>query len=283
MEIDWLAAEGPIRLWTFVLVFFMLALWEMLFPRRALSVSKLLRWFHNLILMMLNTAILRFAFPVLAVGMAIEMEARQWGLFHFTQWPVWLESLAAILLLDLAIYWQHRLMHTVPTLWRMHRMHHSDRDLDVTSAVRFHPLEILLSMVYKLGLITLLGPSLVAVILFEILLNAVSLFTHTNGYMPVSLDKKLRWLFVTPDMHRIHHSKWHMNETNSNYGVLTSAWDRLFFSYTDEPKESQLGLTLGVEGFSSIKRSQYITGLLVTPFVKPETQTEKPFKKSIDQ
>ena len=269
-EFDWFAHEGQIRLTAFVSVFIILALWEILSPRRPLSVSKSLRWFNNLMLMLVNALALRFMLPVLAVGMALQAESLDWGLFNVLEWPFWLEGLLVILLLDLGIYWQHRLMHVVPILWRLHRMHHSDRDLDVSSAIRFHPLEILLSMLYKLLLITLLGPSFIAVIVFEVLLNALSLFTHANGYMPVQWDKRLRVVFVTPDMHRIHHSKYHRNETNSNYGVLTSLWDRLFKSYSHDPIEGQSGLTLGVEGFSSIKRAQHLTGLLITPFVDKE-------------
>ena len=270
-----IANEGSLRFISFLSVFLLLAGWEWLAPRRALTVSKSLRWLNNLSLMLINTLLLRYALPVLAVGFAIYVQEQQWGLFVWLEWPTWIETFLVIVLLDLAIYWQHRLFHTVPLFWRMHRMHHSDRDLDVTSAIRFHPLEMIISMLYKLFLIALLGPSVVAVIAFEILLNALSLFTHTNGYLPVSLDKKLRWIFVTPDMHRIHHSKYHMNETNSNYGVLTSLWDRLFFSYSDEPKGGQTEFVIGIEGFSTLQRAQYLNGLLLTPFIEPEEERSK--------
>ena len=268
-----IANEGSIRFISFISVFLLLAAWEVFAPRRSLTVGKSLRWFNNLSLMLINTLVLRYSLPVLAVGFSIYAQEQQWGLFVWLEWAAWVEVILAITLLDLAIYWQHRLFHTVPLFWRMHRMHHSDRDLDVTSAIRFHPLEMVISMLYKLCLIALLGPSVVAVILFEILLNALSLFTHTNGYLPVSLDKKLRWIFVTPDMHRIHHSKYYVNETNSNYGVLTSLWDRLFSSYSDDPKDGQTNFVIGIEGFSTLQRAQYLNGLLLTPFIEPEEET----------
>lgn len=263
--------ESSLRLISFLSVFLILALWEWRFPRRSLTMSKSLRWINNLGLMLLNTLVLRFALPILAVGLAIQVQQQQWGLLQYANLPLWLEIIFSIFLLDLAIYWQHRLMHTVPWLWRMHRMHHSDLDLDVTSAVRFHPFEIVLSMLYKLAIIALLGPSVIAVIVFEILLNAFSLFNHANGFIPERWDKKLRIFFVTPDMHRIHHSKFYRNETNSNYGVLTSTWDKLFKSYSDEPKEGQMSLTLGLDGFSSTRRAVHLFGLLLTPFNKPAT------------
>ena len=259
--------EQQVRLLSFLLCFLLLAFWEWRAPRRPLTVSKPLRWVNNLALMIINTLVLRFALPVLAVGFAVHVQQQQWGMFNAITWPFWLEVVLAVLLLDLAIYWQHRLMHVVPLLWRLHRMHHSDRDLDVTSAIRFHPIEMVLSMAYKLGLIALLGPAVTAVIVFEIVLNTFSLFNHTNGYLPEKWDRRLRWFLVTPDMHRIHHSKYFVNETNSNYGVLTSLWDRLFGSYTEQPKEGQQKLSLGVEGFSSLGRAQYLSGLLMTPFL----------------
>ncbi|NHA13719.1 sterol desaturase family protein [Thioalkalivibrio sp. XN279] len=209
-----------------------------------------------------STGVLRVGFPVLAVAWAAQVHGG--GLFGLLAWPAWLEIAAAILLLDVAIYWQHRLMHTVPLLWRLHRVHHCDTAFDVTTGVRFHPLEIALSMGFKLALISLLGPHPVAVLAFEVLLSLGSLFTHTDIALPRALDRRLRWVFVTPSMHRIHHSTRRV-ETDSNYGFHLSVWDRVFRSYTVEPAEDERRMPIGLEQWRE-PRDQGLVSLLLNPF-----------------
>jgi sterol desaturase/sphingolipid hydroxylase (fatty acid hydroxylase superfamily) len=211
-----------------------------------------------------NTLILRLVFPLLAVGLAVTVHARSGGLFGQLDWPVWIGIPLAMLLLELIIYWQHRLMHAVPLLWRLHRVHHIDTGFDVTTGVRFHPLEIALSMGIKLGAIWLLGPHPVAVVLFEVLLAAGALWAHTDIALPKGLDRGLRWLVVTPSMHRVHHSTWRP-ETDSNYGFHLSIWDRVFGSYTETPREDERSMRIGLEEFRS-KDDLGFRGLLLNPF-----------------
>lgn len=220
----------------------------------------------NLGMVAISTGVLRVGFPVLAVAWAVQ--AQGGGLFGLLAWPAWVEIAAAILLLDVAIYWQHRLMHAIPLLWRLHRVHHCDTAFDVTTGVRFHPVEIALSMGLKLGLITLLGPHPAAVLAFEVLLSLGSLFTHTDIAFPRELDRRLRWVFVTPSMHRIHHSTRRV-ETDSNYGFHLSVWDRLFRSYTVEPAEDERRMPVGLEAWRE-PRDQRLVSLLLNPFRKPE-------------
>lgn len=222
----------------------------------------------NFGLVLVDTALLRVAFPVLAVAWSVTMHGR--GLFGWLDWPAWLAIPVAVLLLDVAIYWQHRLMHMWPLLWRLHRVHHCDTAFDVTTGVRFHPLEIALSMGIKLGLITLLGPHPAAVLAFEVLLSAGSLFTHTDIALPRVLDRRLRWLVVTPSMHRIHHST-RRAETDSNYGFHLSVWDRLFGSYTVEPAEDERRMPIGLEAWRE-PREQTLVSLLLNPFRTPGPQ-----------
>lgn len=219
----------------------------------------------NVGLILVGTMVLRLGFPVLAVAWAISVHGG--GLFGWLDWPAWLAIPMAVLLLDVAIYWQHRLMHAWPLLWRLHRVHHCDTAFDVTTGVRFHPLEIALSMGIKLGLITLLGPHPVAVLAFEVLLSLGSLFTHTDIALPRALDRRLRWLFVTPSMHRIHHSTRRV-ETDSNYGFHLSVWDRLFRSYTADPAEDERRMPIGLEDWRG-SRDQRLGSLLLNPFRKP--------------
>jgi len=255
--------EGPLRLGAFILVG--LALWG-LQRRFALrgdgrADRRLLR---NLGLVLIDSLLLRLAFPLLAVGLAVSVEARGGGLLGGLAWPAWLEFLLALLLLDLAIYWQHRLFHRIPLFWRLHRVHHSDIAFDVSTGVRFHPLEIAASMGIKLGLVLLLGPAALAVLLFELLLSLGSLFTHSDFALPAALDRRLRWLLVTPSMHRIHHSTWRP-ETDSNYGFHLSLWDRLFLSYRAAPREPERDMPIGLEQFRG-DREQTLPELLLQPF-----------------
>lgn len=219
----------------------------------------------NLGMVIISTGLLRVGFPVLAVAWALRVHGG--GLFGLLDWPAWLALPAAVLLLDLAIYWQHRLMHAWPLLWRLHRVHHCDTAFDVSTGVRFHPLEIALSMGIKLGLITLLGPHPAAVLVFEMLLSLGSLFTHTDIALPRALDRRLRWVFVTPSMHRIHHSTRRV-ETDSNYGFHLSVWDRLFGSYTVAPAEDERRMPIGLEDWRE-PRDQGLVSLLLNPFRAP--------------
>lgn len=243
-----LAHEPLIRLSAFLGVFVAMAAWEILAPRRPLSHPRLRRWPSNLGIVVLNTVVLRALFPMAAVGAALAVEDRGWGLFNVLALPSLLEVAAAVVLLDLVIYGQHVLVHAVPVLWRLHRMHHADLDIDVTTGARFHPLEIILSMLIKLAVVALLGPAAVAVLIFEVLLNATSMFNHGNVRLAPRLDAVLRWLVVTPDMHRVHHSVVRA-ETNSNFGFSLPWWDRLFGTYRAQPAAGHDRMTIGIEAF----------------------------------
>lgn len=243
-----LAHEPQLRLGLFAGMLLLMILWEMLAPRRPQAVPRWQRWPANLGIVVLNTVLLRLAFPVAAMGTALAAEAHGWGLLNQLAAPLWIAIPLSVLLLDLAIYLQHRLFHHVPLLWRLHRMHHADLELDVTTGARFHPVEILLSMLIKIALVAALGAPAVAVLLFEILLNASSMFNHGNVALPGPLDRLLRRALVTPDMHRIHHSVIPA-ETDSNFGFNLSLWDRLFRTYRAEPAAGQLGMTIGLAQF----------------------------------
>ncbi len=259
-----LEIEPQIRLAAFLGLFAVMAGWEIAAPRRPLSVNKTYRWANNLGLVVANSVLVRAIFPTAAVGVAVFVESRGWGLLNWLNWPGGLSVLIGIVLLDFAIWGQHLMLHAVPVLWRLHRVHHADLDLDVTSGLRFHPVEILLSILIKAGIILLLGPSAVAVLLFEILLNATSMFNHSNVRIPINLDRALRWLIVTPDMHRVHHS-WYPQETNSNYGFNLPWWDRLLGTYRPQPQDGHLAMTIGVKQFRHLG-DQRLDHLLVQPF-----------------
>lgn len=237
------------RLGTFLTLFILFAGLETLVPRRRRNLSRARRWPTNLAMTVLNAVALRalaLLLPLLAIGAALDAEAQGWGLLNRLDWPGWLELLLAVLILDLAIWAQHLVTHKVPLFWRFHRVHHADRDMDVTTGFRFHPVEILASMLLKIGLVYLLGPSALAVLLFEILLSGTALFNHANLVLPGPLDRTLRLVLVTPDMHRVHHSI-HREEHDSNYGFCLSLWDRLFRTYVAEPKAGQDAMTVGLE------------------------------------
>jgi sterol desaturase/sphingolipid hydroxylase (fatty acid hydroxylase superfamily) len=259
-----LAHEPAIRLVAFGGVFAAMAVWEVLAPKRRQEIGRLRRWPNNLGIVVLNTLLVRLVFPVAAVGAAMAAEAHGWGLFHWLPLPTWLAVIASILLLDLAIYLQHVLFHAVPVLWRLHRMHHADLEFDVTTGARFHPLEIVLSMVIKIGIVAALGAPAVAVVLFEVLLNATSMFNHGNVRVAPRLDRAIRSILVTPDMHRVHHSVV-PRETNSNFGFNMSWWDRLFGTYRAEPAAGHEGMTLGIEQFRD-PRELRLDRMLVQPF-----------------
>ena len=242
--------EPVIRLSCFVGFFLIIALWETLLPLRERSVQRRHRWPSNLAIVMLNTLLLRIVVPTAAVGLAMIAQSQQWGLLHQFTFPLWLAFLLGFVLLDLFIYVQHVMFHAIPGLWRLHRMHHADLDFDVTTGTRFHPLEILLSMGIKLMVVTAIGPPVAAVLVFEVVLNATSMFNHANAQLPPSIDKLLRWLIVTPDMHRVHHSVV-AQETNSNFGFNLTWWDRIFGTYRAQPAAGHQAMVVGIEQFRS--------------------------------
>lgn len=261
---DWLLAhEGPVRLGVFFGLFALLAALQAWHPLRGIS-TPWRRFGRHLWLAVLGTALVRLAFPVVAVAVGAAVDARDTGLLQRLALPAWAQILAGVVLLDLAIYWQHRVFHRVPLLWRLHRMHHSDIEFEVSTAIRFHPLEIALSMLIKIGVVAALGVPAVGVLLFEILLNATALFSHADLRLPAALDRGLRALLVTPDMHRIHHSVV-VAETNSNYGFCLSLWDRLFASYRAHPANDDRLMPIGIERFREA-REQSWWQLLGQPF-----------------
>ena len=256
--------EPQLRLGAFLGVFLLVALWEIAAPRRPLRVSKAVRWTSNLGIVVLDTALVRLVFPAAAAGVAAEVFSLGWGLFNALAWPFWVEVLLAVALLDLVIYGQHVMFHAVPGLWRLHMVHHADLDVDLTTGVRFHPFEILLSMVIKVAAIGVLGAAPVAVILFEIVLSATSVFNHGNVVLPPALDRLLRLVVVTPDMHRVHHSVL-SHETNSNFGFNLPWWDRLFGTYRARPFAGHVGMTVGLDQFRD-PRLQWLWHMLALPF-----------------
>jgi sterol desaturase/sphingolipid hydroxylase (fatty acid hydroxylase superfamily) len=258
------AGEPLIRLSAFAAIFAAMAAWEIAAPRRERKLARGTRWPGNIGVVVLDTLLVRLLFPTTAVGLALIAEARGWGLFHALDIPTWAAVPAAVIALDLAIYLQHVLFHAVPALWRLHRMHHADLEIDVTTGARFHPIEILLSMGIKLGVVAALGAPAAGVLAFEVLLNVTSMFNHSNVRMPAWLDRVLRWIVVTPDMHRVHHSIA-ARETNSNFGFNLPWWDRLFGTYRDQPAAGHNAMTLGVERFRD-PAEQRLDRMLTQPF-----------------
>lgn len=257
--------EMVIRLGFFLGVLALMALWEHAAPARPLQLSRGVRWLNNLGLVFLDSLLLRLLLPVAAVGVAGLAQQRGWGLFNLVQVPEWAAVIASVVILDLVIWLQHVMVHAVPVLWRVHRVHHADLDYDVTTGARFHPLEIFLSMGIKFAAIVLLGPPLVAVLIFEVLLNAMAMFNHGNVRLPATLDRILRWLIVTPDMHRVHHSV-EDDEANSNFGFNLSWWDRLFGTYRDQPRGGHQGMVIGIRKFRDPRAVSWLPGLLMLPF-----------------
>lgn len=257
--------EAGIRLGFFFGMLVLMAIWELLAPRRQLTVSKTSRWSSNLGLVLVNTLALRALLPVAAVGMAILAEERSWGLLNNVVLPHWVSMVVAVLILDLAIYLQHVMFHAVPVLWRLHMVHHADLDFDVTTGARFHTLEIILSMGIKMAVVIVLGPPAVAVIIFEVLLNATSLFNHGNVRLLARLDRLLRLIVVTPEMHRVHHSVV-PRETNSNFGFNLPWWDRLFGTYRARPAAGHEGMTIGLSQFRDTKVAR-LHWMLALPFI----------------
>jgi len=258
--------EVTIRLAFFLGIFVVVGVWEMVAPRRMLTVSKAMRWANNLGLVVLNTLLLRLLFPAAAVGMAAFAAEQGWGLLSHFQVPLPLSVPVAVIAMDFVIWLQHVMVHAVPVLWRLHRVHHADVDYDLTTGARFHPIEIVLSMLIKFATIMVLGPPVVAVLIFEVVLNGMAVFNHGNLRLPLALDSLLRWLVVTPDMHRVHHSV-EDDEANSNFGFNLSIWDRLFGTYRDQPRGGHEGMTIGIHRYRDPKQVDRLLGMLVLPFI----------------
>ncbi|MDX5377738.1 MAG: sterol desaturase family protein [Halomonas sp.] len=269
---DTLRSHEPlIRLGIFLLVLAAMALWEVLAARREQRIRRWQRWPGNLLILVLDTLAVRLLFPLAAVGAALVAAERGWGLFHLVPAPLWLALPLSVLLLDAAIYFQHRLFHAVPWLWRLHRMHHADLEFDVTTGLRFHPLEIVISMGIKVAVVTLLGAPAVAVLIFEVLLNVTSMFNHGNVRLPERLDRRLRLIVVTPDMHRVHHSIVRY-ETDSNFGFNLPWWDRLFGTYRDQPDAGHLNMTIGIAEFRD-PRELRLDRMLIQPLLSPKASS----------
>lgn len=256
--------EPTIRLMFFIGTLLLVTLWEIIQPRRSLRVSKSWRWVNNMGITFFNSFLLRFIFPVLAAGFAAICAENGWGLLNLVEMPLALEILIAIVVQDLVIYGQHVVFHRVPFFWRFHKMHHADPDYDVTTGARFHPVEICLSMILKLGVVFVLGPAAIAVILFEIILSSMAMFNHANAALPVRLDRWVRKLIVTPDMHRVHHSII-TAELNRNFGFNLSIWDRIFNTYKDQPDAGQVGMQIGLTAYQDHPRQSFFW-LITLPF-----------------
>jgi sterol desaturase/sphingolipid hydroxylase (fatty acid hydroxylase superfamily) len=259
-----MSTEIAIRLGFFFGIFVLVAICEILAPRRALTTSKANRWFANLVIMALNPLSVRLFFPVLPAAMALLATERQWGLINNFDLPYWLEVVIGVVALDFSIYLQHVLHHAIPALWRLHMVHHADLDYDLTTGLRFHPMEIIISMGIKLMMVAALGPPVLAVLIFEVALNATAMFNHSNIHIPGSVDRILRRFVVTPDMHRVHHSVI-IRETNSNYGFNLPWWDRLFGTYKDQPDKGHTDMIIGLSQFRD-PRKLTLPRLLILPF-----------------
>jgi len=262
-----LATEPQLRLIVFLGVLVAMALWELAAPRRRREIPRVIRWTNNLGLVVIDTIVLRLSFPILAVGLAVIAQDSGWGLFNIIEAPDWVAVIVSIIVLDLVIYLQHVMFHAVPALWRLHRMHHADLEFDVTTGLRFHPVEILLSMGIKLAVVAALGPPAVAVLIFEVLLNATAMFNHSNIRLPMLVDRFLRLIVVTPDMHRVHHSII-PEETNSNFGFNLPWWDRLLGTYKAQPKAGHEEMSIGIEQFRTT-RDLWLDRMLVQPIKGP--------------
>ncbi|WP_163574358.1 sterol desaturase family protein [Halomonas faecis] len=265
---DTLMAQEPwIRIAAFGSVLLLMAVWEVLAARRSQQVRRWQRWPSNLLIVVVDTLTVRLVFPLAAVGAALVSADKGWGVFHLIAAPGWLAILVSVVVLDMAIYFQHRLFHAIPWLWRLHRMHHADLEFDVTTGLRFHPLEILLSMGIKVAVVALLGAPALAVLIFEVVLNATSMFNHGNVRLPARVDRWLRFVVVTPEMHRVHHSIIR-HETDSNFGFNLPWWDRLFGTYRDQPAAGHLGMTIGIEDFRNVRELR-LDRMLLQPFRNP--------------
>ncbi len=256
--------EGIGRLSIFIVILLLMIAWEILSPRRKLIYTRWRRWSENIGISVLNMVIMRFTIAGAALFAASSAQEHGWGLLNSIELPIWLVFILSIVLLDLAIYGQHRASHHFALLWRLHKVHHTDLEFDVTTAIRFHPIEILLSMIYKVICIYIIGVQPIAVIAFEVILSSCALFNHSNIYIPKKIDTLLRLFIVTPDMHRIHHSVI-QSETDSNYGFSISVWDRLFASYTEQPRNGHQDMAIGLTHYR-VPKELSLQRLLILPF-----------------
>lgn len=254
--------EDTLRLSVFFIILLGMMAWEWLAPRRTMQ-RRRLRWPSNISIVVLNTLLLMLM-PVTVASAALFSLFNRFGLLVWLELPLWPSIILSLVILDLAIYWQHRIFHTIPQAWPIHRMHHTDTELDVSTALRFHPFEIIISMLIKSMVVILLGAPLLAVIAFEIILNGTAMFNHSNIKLPAVVDKILRWVFVTPDMHRVHHSL-HADEYNRNYGFNLSIWDRLFASYTAQPRDGHAAMRIGQHTYRAADEAR-LDKLLTQPF-----------------
>ena len=258
--------EIAIRLIFFFGIFAVMAIWEIILPKRTLILPKMVRWANNLGLVVFNTLILRLIVPTAAVGVATFVDKNGWGILNYYDLPPAMAIIITLIAMDFIIYLQHVMAHAIPLFWRLHRVHHADLDYDVTTGARFHTIEIILSMLIKFATIIVLGAPVVAVILFEIMLNAMAMFNHGNVGLPRQLDNILRWFIVTPDMHRIHHSI-QVDETNSNFGFNLSCWDRVLGTYRHEPRGGEGNMRIGIQNLIDPKQVMWMTGMLILPFI----------------
>jgi sterol desaturase/sphingolipid hydroxylase (fatty acid hydroxylase superfamily) len=259
-----------LQLIAFVSVLVVMSLAEIIQPRRQLLVKKAERWRVNLAMVLLNTMLLRLVFPLAPVALAALIQANGWGALNLLKMTGTPELVISLLLLDLIIYFQHRMFHKLPVFWRIHRMHHTDIDLDVSSGIRFHPLEMTVSMLIKLAAVCLIGPTPLSVLVFEIMLNASSMFNHANLHIPEKVDRWLRLVLVTPDMHRVHHSVLPL-ETDSNYGFNLPWWDRLFGSYRSQPRDGHQQMQIGLKEFRN-PEEMGLKELLLLPFANSKNR-----------
>ena len=257
--------ESYIRLGSFLGIFALLTIWEISSPKRELLQLRRFRWFSNIGLIVISSVLVRFILPTAAVGIALHVEQEQLGFLNLYDLPFIVQFLFAFILMDLAMYFQHVMFHALPMFWRFHRVHHSDLDCDITTGLRFHPFEMVISIIFKFLVIASIGAPVLAVVFFEIILNAASMFTHSNIKIPASIERMVRWFIVTPDMHRIHHSI-NENETNSNFGFFISSWDRLLGTYIREPALGQVNMQIGLQRFREPKW-QNLRWLIYLPFV----------------
>lgn len=266
MNIDTAAIyhEPFIRIAFFAAIFAIVAIAELFSPRRQLVASKQQRWINNILLSITSTIILRLAFPILPVGIALFCSEKEWGILNYFHFPMWLAVICGFVLLDLTIYAQHKMFHFVPVFWRLHKVHHIDQDIDVTTGLRFHPLEMILSMIIKITAVAAMGAPAVSVVIFEILLNGTTMFNHGNLNISLDADRIIRLLIVTPDMHRVHHSVI-VKETNSNYGFNFSWWDRIFRTYRPQPENGHLQMKIGLNGYHEPRYLQ-LSEMLLIPF-----------------
>ena len=263
---DWIMAnEKPLRSGIFFGMLIIMGVWEAVTPKKDRVLTRLLRWSNNLALLAVNIVVARLAFPLAAVGVAAYVAENDWGLMNYYEVPFTVAIIISVIALDFVIYLQHVLVHAVPVLWRLHRVHHADPDIDVTTGLRFHPIEIIISLLIKFAAIVVLGAPVIAVVIFEILLNAGAMFNHANVRLLHSVDRFLRWFIVTPDMHRIHHSV-EDDEANSNFGFNLTWWDRLFGTYIVEPRAGHDGMKIGIHHYNDPKQVSWLHGILILPF-----------------